>query len=163
MMMIPMQLGLIALAWEVRVLHLNNQYTALILPSIANSYAVFWMTQYIKANVPNEVIESARIDGCVEMSVMFKIVVHFVKPAIVSVGLLLFLWSWNSYITPLVLITNIKLYTLPLGISVLSQLYFTDYAAQIVALSAGTIPVIILFIILSKYFVSGLTSVAVKG
>ena len=162
-MMIPSQLGLIAFVWEMKKLGILDSHLPLIIPPMASAFGVFWMTQYIKGSVPTEVIESARIDGCNEYRAFFQIVMPFVKPASISLGLLFFLWNWNSYLVPLVVVTKMELYTVPLGITILNQLYRVDYGAQLLGLSISTIPIIILFVVFSKYFISGLTSVAVKG
>lgn len=162
-MMIPSQLGLVAYIIEMRYLGLTGTLIPLILPWVANAFGIFWMTQFMKGAIPNEVLESARIDGCSEIGVFFKIVVPFIKPAIITLSLLIFLWSWNNYLLPLILINKPELYTIPLGITTLGNLYRTDMAAQILGLSVGTIPVLILFAFGSKSFIRGLTAGSVKG
>jgi cellobiose transport system permease protein len=162
-MMIPTQLGLIAFVWEMKELGILNTHLPLIIPPVASAFGVFWLTQYFNGSLPREVIESARIDGAGEFRTFFQIALPFVKPALTSLGLLFFLWTWNNYLTPLVVVSKESLYTVPLGINVLSQLYRTDYGAQILGLSIGTIPIIVLFVVFSRSFISGLTAVAVKG
>lgn len=163
MLMIPPQLGIIAYTWEMSALGLSKTHIPIIIQTIANPFGAFWMTQYIKSSVPNEVIESGRMDGCGEFGIFFKIVIPFIKPALLSLGLLFFLWSWNNYLVPLVTISNIKLYTVPLGIAVMDEMFRVDYGAQILALSLATLPIIVLFSLFSKSLISGLSSVAVKG
>ncbi|MEX1028755.1 MAG: carbohydrate ABC transporter permease [Paenibacillaceae bacterium] len=162
-MMVPGQLGLIAYVIEIRYLGLSGTLLPLILPWVANSFGVFWMTQYMKSAVPNEVLESARIDGCSDFTVFFRIVIAFCWPAMTTLALLVFLWSWNSFLLPLIFINEPELYTIPLAISTLGSAYRTDLAAQVLGLSLGTLPVLILFIIGSKSFIRGLTAGSVKG
>ena len=81
----------------------------------------------------------------------------------ITIFLLFFLWSWNSYMTPLVMISKEELYTIPLSIALISSEYRTDYAARILALSMGTIPILILFSFGSKYLIKGLVAGSVKG
>lgn len=163
MMMIPPQLGIVAFIWEMRQLGWNNTYASLIVPFAANAFYVYWMKQYIVTGVPNEILESARIDGCSEFRLFFSIVLPFIKPAIASVGLLTFINSWNNYIYPLLLINKPEMFTVTLGLSSLGGLYRTDLGARITALAIGTVPMIILFTVFSKSLINGLAAGAVKG
>jgi cellobiose transport system permease protein len=162
-MMIPGQLGLVAFVIEMRTLHLAGTLLPLILPWIANAFGVFWMTQFIRSAIPTEVLESARMDGCTDIDIFFRIVIAFIYPAITTLSLLVFLWSWNNYLLPLIVINKPELYTIPLGITSLGNAYRTDLAAQILGLTIGTLPVLVLFAIGSKSFIRGLTAGSVKG
>lgn len=162
-MMIPSQLGIVAYVIEMRYLHLSGTLMPLILPWVANAFGVFWMTQFIRSAVPNEVLESARLDGCSDFGAFFRIVIPFITPAITTLSLLIFLWSWNNFLLPLIMITDPDLYTIPLSITTLSDAYRTDLAAQILGLSIGTLPVLILFAFGSKNFIRGLTAGSIKG
>lgn len=162
-MMIPGQLGLIAYIIEMRLLNLTDTFLPLILPWIANAFGVYWMTQYMKGAIPTEVLESARIDGCSEIGTFFRIALPFTLPAVTTLSLLVFLWSWNNYLLPLIIINDPERYTIPLGIANLGSAYRTDLAAQILGLSMGTLPVLALFAIGSKSFIRGLTAGSVKG
>ena len=162
-MMIPGQLGLVAYVIEMRYLGASGTLLPLILPWVANAFGVFWMTQFMKGAIPTEVLESARIDGCSDIGVFFRIVLAFIYPAITTLSLLVFLWSWNNYLLPLIIINKPELFTIPLGITSLGNAYRTDLAAQILGLTLGTIPVLILFAFGSKSFIRGLTAGSVKG
>jgi multiple sugar transport system permease protein/cellobiose transport system permease protein len=162
-MMIPSQLGIVAYVIEMRSLGLSGTLIPLILPWVANAFGVFWMTQFIKGAVPNEVLESARIDGCSDLGLFFRMVPAFIMPAVTTLSLLIFLWSWNNYLLPLIMINNPDLYTIPLSITTLGDAYRTDLAAQILGLSIGTLPVLVLFAFGSKSFIRGLTAGSVKG
>lgn len=160
---IPEQLGLIGYVLEMRWLGLNNTLFPLIVFGMANAFGVFWMRQYIGSSVPDEIIESGRVDGCREFGIFFRLIIPIIRPALITIFLLLFLWSWNNYMTPLVMISKEKLYTIPLSIALISSEYRTDYAARILALSMGTIPILILFSFGSKYLIQGLVAGSVKG
>lgn len=162
-MMIPPQLGLIGFVVEMRWMGLANTLIPLMIGGLANAFGVFWMTQFIASSVPDEIIESARLDGCNELGIFFRIVLMVITPALVTLFLLLFLWSWNDYMTPLVLINKQELYTIPLAISLISSEYRTDYAARILALTLGTVPIIIMFALGSKHLIRGLLGGSVKG
>jgi|HigsolmetaGSP12D_1036236.scaffolds.fasta_scaffold00567_2 multiple sugar transport system permease protein/cellobiose transport system permease protein len=162
-LMIPAQLGLIGFVAEMRTLGLANTLYPLILGGLANAFGVFWMTQYIQSSVPIEIIESGRLDGCGDFGIFLRIVLPVIRPAMVTLSLLFFLWSWNNYLTPLVLINKEKLYTIPLAISTLGSEYRTDYSARILALAIATIPVLVMFGFGSKHLIRGLVGGSVKG
>ncbi len=163
MMMVPTQLGIIAFAIEVKAIGWNGTHLPLIIPAAASIFAMYWIYQYCEKNLPKEVIESARVDGCGELGIFAVISLPFLKTAMLSVGLLSFLWSWNSFLVPLVVISKQELYTIPLGIKTLDVLFRVDYGAQILALGISTIPMLIFFLFFSKSLIRGLSSVAVKG
>ena len=162
-MAIPEQLGLIGYVLEMRWLGLNNSLIPLILFGMASSFGVFWMRQFIESTVPDEIIESGRVDGCREFGIFTRLILPIIKPAIITIFLLFFLWSWNNYMTPLVMISKEELYTIPLSIAMISSEYRTDYAARILALSMGTIPILVLFSFGSKHLIRGLVAGSVKG
>ena len=162
-MMIPTQLGLVAYVIQIRYMGLHNTHIPLIANWAANAFGVFWMTQYIHDSVPMEVIESSRLDGCSEPRIFLSIIIPYIKPAIITLSMLVFLWSWNYYLLPMIIINKPRLFTLPLGIATIGSQYRTDYGARIMGMSLGTIPILMIFTIGSKYFIQGLTAGAVKG
>ena len=148
---------------EMRVLHLSGTLIPLILIWLPSGFGVFWITQYLQNSLQMELVESARIDGCNEFMIFAKIVMPCIKPAIISLCLLLFLWSWNSYLLPLVMINKADNYTIPLYIQSLGNEHKKDIAAQITGLLISIVPLIAAFAIFSKDFIRGLTEGAVKG
>jgi cellobiose transport system permease protein len=162
-MMIPSQIGLIGYIIEMRVFGLTGTLLPLIIVWMTNAFGVFWMYQYIKGSVHNELIESARIDGCSEPSIFVRIIIPVITPAIMTLSIVIFLWSWNNYLLPLVTIFKEELYTVPLVINRLGYTYRVDYGARLLALLICILPLIVLFLIGSKNFIRGLTSGAVKG
>jgi multiple sugar transport system permease protein/cellobiose transport system permease protein len=161
--MIPSQMGLVGLAIEMRWFGFINTHLALILPALANAFGVFWMRQYIASSVPNEILESANIDGCNMFNSFIQIVLPITRPALITLFLFFFLWSWNDYLVPLVMINNQDLYTIPLAIAILGQLHRTDYAARILALTLATLPILIIFALGSKYLIRGMIAGSLKG
>jgi multiple sugar transport system permease protein/cellobiose transport system permease protein len=117
----------------------------------------------MRTSLPTEILESGRIDGCSEIGIFFRLVIPYVKPALVSVGVLVFLWSWNNYILPLIIINKPDMYTIPLVIVSLTEEYMMDYGARLMGLTIGTIPVLLLFVFQSKALQQGLTAGAIKG
>lgn len=161
-MMVPPSLGMIGYMQEMSAMGLTGTLIPLILSWLPNGFGVFWMQQYFKASLHMELVESARVDGCNELKTFFRIVLPCCKPAVISNCLVIFLWSWNSYMLPLVMTNKVENYTIPLYIQGLGDQYRTDQAAQITGLLLALLPLIIAFAIFSKDFIRGLTDGAVK-
>ena len=162
-MMVPMEVGLVAFAWEMRILHLSKTFLPLILPNIANAFGVFWMTQYMKDAFPYELVESGRIDGCNDMGVFIRLVLPIIRPAIFTLSIISFLQSWNSYLLPMIMINNPKMYTVPLVIASIGNMFVANYGARMLGVVIGILPIILLFVIFSKQITEGLAAGAVKG
>lgn len=162
-MMLPQQITVIGYVIEMRSLHMNNSLLPIIVCWLANPFAAFFMIQFMKESVPAEVLESARIDGAGEVKVLMKIVIPFIKPALATVGILVFLWSWNNYMLPLVTINKDNLMTIPLFVNNLGSEYRDDVGARMCAISLAIIPIIIMFSIFSKTFIKGISAGAIKG
>lgn len=161
-LVMPYQISMAGYMMEMRWMNLNDTLWPMILVFVANPFGAFWMTQYIGSAVPESIIESARIDGCGEFRLFLTIVFPMIKPATITLALLVFLWSWNNFLIPLVFVTDPKQYTLPIFISTLGGAYRIDYAAKMLNLTLATIPVLIFFSIFSKYLIKGMTIGAVK-
>jgi ABC-type sugar transport system, permease component len=161
-MMVPTQLSLVGFAIEMNKIGWLNTLLPLIIPPAASPFGVFWIRQFTKDSIPDSVLESARLDGCSEFAIFLKIAFPFMRPACMTLMMLSFLWSWNSFIVPMIVLTDQKLYTITLGIRQLATQFRTDLGAQILGLTLATIPILILFSIFSKNLISGLASAAVK-
>lgn len=162
-MMVPSQIGIIGYMIEMKSFHLTGTIWPLILGWMASGFGAYWMTQFIRGALPREIVECARIDGCNEFGIFLKISLPCIIPGLTTLALLIFLWSWNSYLVPLVFVNKPQLYTIPIFIRSLGNAYRTDYGAQITGLFLATIPLVILFVAGSKSFIRGLTAGAVKG
>lgn len=162
-MMLPTQISVIGYMIEMRVLGLSGSYWPLICTWVAHPFSAYFMCQFIKDSVPTEMLESARIDGCSEPGILVRIVLPCVKPALATMATLVWLWSWNNYLLPLIAINKPAMYTIPLMVANLAAAYSTDYGAQMCTLALSTLPILLLFVFGSKYFMKGLTAGAVKG
>jgi len=162
-MLLPPQIAIIGYIIEMRALALNRTFLPLILAWFPNSFGVFWIMQYLSSNIQKEIVESARIDGANEALIFFTISIPLMRSAIVTLVMLVFLWSWNSYMLPLIMITKSTMFTVPLYVQSITGLYRTDYSAQMTALFFATIPLLIIFIFGGKSFQKGLIAGAVKG
>lgn len=162
-MMVPTQLGLVAFVVIMKNIGWINTLLPLIVPPAATGFGVYWMRNYIASALPDELIESGRIDGASEPRILARIALPCIKPAIFSLALMNFVTSWNSFLVPLIVLNKTDKYTVPIGIINLNSAYRNDLAAKITALTLGTIPLLILFMVTSKSFIRGITMGAVKG
>lgn len=162
-LMIPAQLGLLGFFKVIKVLGLPNTRLALILPAIAAPNIVFFIKAYMDSAVPDSLIEAARIDGCKEMTIFNKIVLPIVVPAVATMSIFTFIGSWNSYLTPLVILNDESKYTVPIMTALARGVYQTDFGAIYVCVAMSMIPIIIVFSFCSKYIIGGLTMGSVKG
>lgn len=162
-MMVPGQISTIGYIMEMRALNLTNTLWPLIFTWMAHPFTCFFLIQFMKSSVPNEIIESGRIDGASEPRILFSLVVPFIGPGVATTVILLFLWSWNNYTLPMLLINNNDLFTIPLYVANLISEFRFDIGGRMAALTWAVFPVIILFAIFSKSFIAGISAGSVKG
>ena len=163
-MMIPAQITMIGFYQMVYKIHMTNHLTLLFLPAIASPSIVFFMRQYMKPALSLEIVQSARIDGAREFFIFNRIALPIMKPAIATQAIFCFVNSWNNLFTPLVLITKQEKYTLPIMISLLrGDIYKTEYGAVYLGLTLTAAPLIIVYLMLSKYIIAGVALGSVKG
>lgn len=139
-----------------------NTYQALIVPSIFTSFGIFLMRQSC-AVIPNELIEAARMDGANEFYIFHRIIIPQLNNAIVSMSVFQFLWAWDDYLWPFLMIRDTEKQLLPVALNLFSGQYSTDYAGLFAATSIAIIPVVIFYIIFQKKFIAGVSSSAIKG
>ena len=163
-MMIPSQITIIGFVQMVYKIHMTNNFLMLILPAIAAPSLVFFMRQYMKPAIPPSLIESARIDGSNEFYTFNVIALPIMKPAIATQAIVCFVTSWNDLFRPLTILTRQENYTLPIMVSLLkADIYKTDYGCAYLGLTLTALPLIIVYLLLSKYIVAGVAMGSVKG
>lgn len=163
-MMIPAQLIMIGFYQMVYKIHMTNHLLMLILPAIAAPSTVFFMRQYMKPALSPEIVQAARIDGAGEVYIFNRIVVPIMKPAIATQAIFAFVTSWNNLFTPLVLLTDQKKYTLPIMVSLLKgDIYKTEFGCVYLGLTLTALPLIVVYMLLSKYIIAGVALGGVKG
>ncbi len=163
MMMIPGQITLIGYMLEMKAFGFLNTLLPMICVWLAHPLGAFLMAQFIKDAVADELLESGRLDGCSEPRLFFIIVIPSIKPGLLTLVTLVFLWSWNNYMLPLVILHKQELFPIPLMISFLSNQFRSDYGAIMCGLTLSILPVIIIFSLSSRTFIAGIASGAVKG
>ena len=163
-MMIPGQLSLIGFYNLCTKLKLVNSYIPLIVPAVAAPGTVFFLRQYILSVMPPALVEAARIDGSKEWNTFNKIILPIMKPAVATQAIFQFIAQWNNLFTPTILLTTDSKKTLPMFVQLLSSNQFrTDYGVVYVGLFVTIIPLVVVYLVLSKYIVAGVALGGVKG
>ena len=162
-MMVPATAGMIPWFLLMSKLGWVNDFKALIIPGCANAFGIFWMRQYCKNNVPRALMEAARIDGCSEWTIFFRVIAPILLPAYASLGIMNFVNQWNEFTQSLLILKKAKFYTLPLLLRSMVSDRGNDYGAIMLASTCAVLPLLVIFLFASKYFMSGLTAGAVKG
>lgn len=161
-MLLPSFMNMIPSFMIMDLLGWIDQPRALYLPGAASAFGIFLMRQFVSSSIPKDLIEAARMDGCSEFGIYFRIVLPLLKPALGTLGLITFIASWNNFIGPLIVMRSPEMYTLPLALRSLQSPVNTEWGALMAGSAIATVPLIILFLISSKQLISGLTAGAVK-
>jgi multiple sugar transport system permease protein len=156
-MMLPSQLSIIGFYQLNLTLKLLNSYLPFILPGVANATAVFFLRGIIEQGIPLSMMEAARIEGCSELRIFNRIVLPCVMPGVATMCIFNFVTCWNNYIGPLIIMTDSNKYTMPVMIAMVKGLYLTNYGAMYLAIAISILPIVIVYLFLSKYIINGLT------
>ena len=164
-MMIPTQVTALGFINMLRKINLLDSFIPLIVPSIAAPAVFFYMKQYMEANIPLELMESARIDGAGEFRIFNTIALPLMKPAIAVQAIFSFVTSWNNYFTPALVLKSDNKKTLPILIATLRSADFLkfDMGQVYMFIAMSILPVIVVYIFMAKNIVAGMTVGAVKG
>ena len=162
-MMLPSQLGIIPLFILIKNLQMIDTLYALIVPALVTAFGVFWMRQIIDAQVPNELLEAASIDGASVPRIFFGIVLPIIRQSSFVLGLFAFLAAWNDYLWPTIVLQSPQNFTLQVALTQLKPMYGLDYALQMGGAFLATAPLLILFVFVGRKLVSGVMDGAVKG
>jgi len=161
-MLLPSFMNMIPTFMIMDVLGWIDQPRALYIPGAASAFGIFLMRQFVMSSIPKDLIEAARMDGCSELGIFWRIVLPLLKPALGTLGLITFIASWNNFIGPLIVMRSPDMYTLPLALRSLQSPVDTEWGALMTGSAIATLPLVILFVISSKQLISGLTTGAVK-
>ena len=164
-MMIPTQVTALGFLNLLRKIHLMDSFIPLIVPAIAAPAVFFYMKQYMEANIPLELMESARIDGAGEFRIFNTIALPLMKPAIAVQAIFSFVTSWNNYFTPALVLKSDTKKTLPILIATLRSADFLkfDMGQVYMFIAMSILPVIVVYVFMAKNIVAGMTVGAVKG
>jgi multiple sugar transport system permease protein len=160
--MIPGQVLIVPLFREIGALHLLNTYWAVILPQVPTAIAVFVFKQFFDG-IPYELEEAARIDGASTWRIYSRITMPLAKPAVAAVSIFTFIWSWNNLLWPLLVLSNPKLMTIPVGLATVQGNFGIRYADTMAASLLGALPLLALFLLFQRQIVEGVAGTGLKG
>lgn len=161
-MLLPSFLGMIPTFMIMDAFGWIDQPRALYIPGAASAFGIFLMRQFASASIPRELVEAARMDGCGEFGIYWRIVLPLLAPALGTLGLVTFIASWNNFIGPLIVMRSPEMYTLPLALRSLQSPVNTEWGALMAGSAIATLPLLVLFAISSRQLIAGLTTGAVK-
>lgn len=162
-MMLPSQLGIIPLYMMISQAGWMDTLNALIVPALVTAFGVFWMRQVVDAQVPNELLEAASIDGAGVMRIYWNIVLPIIRQSGFVLGLFSFLASWNDFLWPSLVLQSPANFTAQVAVSQLKASYVIDYALNLGGAFMATAPLLLLFVFVGRRLVSGVMDGAVKG
>jgi multiple sugar transport system permease protein len=162
-MMIPSIVGIVPYFVLMNWFGWLNKARALYIPGMANAFGIFLIRQYINSSVPMDLIDAARVDGCSEFGIYWRIVLPLISPILGSYAIITFLGSWNSYMGPLVVLRTMESYTIPVALGALKGLQSVDYGAIMVGNVISVFPLLIVYLFFSKMIIDKVTEGALKG
>jgi raffinose/stachyose/melibiose transport system permease protein len=163
-LMVPLEATIVPLYYDLRDLGLTDTYWALILPQagVSVAFGTFWMRAFFRS-VPRSLVEAARLDGSSSWSTLWRVIMPLARPAVLTMVVLIFMWTWNEFLLALVMVSDEDLRTAPLGLAFFQGRNTSDEAL----LAAGSLivaaPVVIVYLFLQRHFIRGMLSGAVKA
>lgn len=161
-LMVPQTINIIPYFIMMKTFGWISTARAMYLPAAASAFGIFLMRQYIMTSIQQDLVEAARVDGCSEFGIYWRIVLPLITPIIGSYGIITFLNQWNNYMTALVVLKDPKSYTVPLALGSLVGMQSVDYGAIMVGTVISVFPLLIMFIFMSKMIISKVTEGALK-
>jgi len=161
-MMIPFEILMLPMYTQINAMGMRNSYWAIILPFLANMSAIFFFRQFL-VGVPPDLVDAGRVDGCTEYGIFLRIIMPILKPAYASMAVLVGMAAWNNLLWPMLVIADMKKYTVPIGLNTLWSPYGNNYDLMITGSCFAILPLLILFLAAQKFIIEGMTAGSVKG
>jgi raffinose/stachyose/melibiose transport system permease protein len=163
-LMLPVESFIIPLYYDLRGVGLTDTYWALLLPQTAQSLAfgVFWMRNFF-LSFPDSVLEAGRVDGASDRTLLWRVLVPSAGPAMMTMGLLVGMWTWNEFLLPLIMISGEGLRTAPLGLAFFQGQHATEQSLLAAAATIVALPIVVVYLFLQRRFIAGMLGGAVKG
>ena len=154
-MMIPTVVGIVPSFLVMSWLGWVDKLASVIIPGVASAFGIFFMRQYI-SSVPNDLLDAAKIDGCSDFRIYYQIVLPIIMPALVTIAIMDFFGSWNSYLWPLIMLRSLKKFTVVLAVTAFPSARFSPpWGAIMAGTTLSVLPLIIVFIVLQNHFKPG--------
>ena len=161
-LMVPFQVTMIPTFLIVKDLGLINTIGALIAPNLVTPFGIFLLRQFFRT-IPVELEEAARMDGCSRLGVLLRIVIPLSTPALATLAIVTFLWTWNDFLWPLIAVTSPQASTVQLGLASFQGAHQTNWTLLMAGNVMALAPMLIVFIVAQRYFVQSLASTGLKG
>ena len=161
-LVIPGQVAMVPLFLLLKQMGLVNSYGGVIVPAMASIFGIVLVRQYA-LSIPDEILEAARIDGASELRIFGSVIVPVLKPIIVTLAVFTSLGTWNDFMWPLIVLNDSDLYTLPVALASLSREHVQDNELMMAGSVLTTLPVLLVFLALQRYYVEGIMLGSVKG
>lgn len=161
-LMVPFQSVVVPLYLWVNRLGLLDTYLGILAPDLVSVFGVFLMRQAIEV-VPSEYIDAARIDGCGELGVFWRVILPMVKPALATLVIIKFMWTWNEFFWPLVVVNSPTMKVVTLGLMSFTNMYFIEYNLATAAAVLSILPIVVIFLTLQRWVVRAVVLSGLKG
>jgi ABC-type glycerol-3-phosphate transport system permease component len=161
-LMVPFQSVVVPLYTWINRLGLLDTYLGIVAPDLVSVFGVFLMRQAIEM-IPNDYIDAARIDGCSEFRIFFQVILPSVKPAMATLLIIKFMWNWNEFFWPLIVVNSPQMRVVTMGLMSFSNMYFIEYNLLTAAAVISVLPILIIFLTLQKWVVQAAVMSGLKG
>jgi multiple sugar transport system permease protein len=161
-MMVPFQVRMIPLYTMIFQWDLVNTYTGLVLPGLVEAFGIFLMRQFI-ASIPNDLIDAARIDGASEPAIYLRIILPLSRSALAALAIFTVIGNWESFLWPLLVTNSQEMYTLPIGLAQFSGRYLSRIELQMAASTIAILPMVLVFLLLQRHIIEGITLSGLKA
>jgi multiple sugar transport system permease protein len=162
LLIIPFQAIVIPLYMMAVSMGLANTYAGLLLPSLVSAFGIFMMREAITI-IPNDYLDSGRIDGCSELRIFWNIIIPMVKPSLATLAIIKFLWTWNEFFWPFIITSTEEMKVVTIGLTSFTNQYFTEYHLMTASAMISVLPLVIAFLFLQKWIVKGIAMSGLKG
>ncbi len=161
-MMIPFAVTMIPLYLIMSKIGWVDSHLALIIPGLYSTFGIFLMRQFM-STIPNELREAAIVDGCGEFRTFWSIILPQCKSALAALGIFTFMWNWDNFLWPLIVLNSENNFTLPVGLSMFSRQWWTNYGLVMAGATVSVIPILIVFFIFQRHFIEGIVLTGLKA
>jgi multiple sugar transport system permease protein len=161
-LMVPYHVTLVPIFVIMRAFGWVDTHCSLVVPNLVSAYGTFLMRQFF-ITIPEELVDAAKIDGCTPFGVFWRIFMPLCKPALATLGVFIFMGTWNDFVRPLIFINSIPKMTIPLGLSAMQGMYSTDWPVLMAGTFISLLPILVVFAFAQKHFVKGVALSGIKA
>ena len=161
-MMIPLEILMLPMYSQINTMGLRDSYAGVMLPFLVSMSAVFFFRQFLEG-IPIDLLDAGRVDGCTEYGIFFRIIMPIMLPAYASMAVMVGMGAWNGLLWPMLVISNMKKYTIPIGLNTLWSPYGNNYDLMITGSCFAIVPLLVLYLFAQRFIIEGMTAGAVKG